>query len=168
MYLVMPIVMAFVVIYGLIKKVSVFEAFTKGAKEGLSTVIAIAPALVGLVVAVSMLKASSLLELLADFLSPVCDALGFPSELVAMSVLRPVSGGGSQALLNQALSDYGADSFLGRCASVIAGSTETTFYVVTMYFGYLKIRKIRHTLVSALLADLTAVIVAVISVSLFF
>ena len=167
MYLVMPFFMAFVVIYGLTKKVSVFEAFTKGAKEGLMTAVAIAPAMIGLVVSVSMLKASSLLDVFTELLKPVCDFLHFPSELVPMSILRPVSGSGSTALLNQALSDYGADSFLGRCASVIAGSTETTFYVVTMYFGYLRIRKIRHTLVSALLADLTAIIFAVISVSLF-
>ncbi len=168
MYFVMPVVMTFIVVYGLVKKVSVFEIFTKGAKDGIKTMLNIAPTLVGLVVSVSMLKASGVLELLTDAIAPLCEKIGFPSELVAMSVLRPVSGGGSTALLNQALKDFSPDSFLGRCASVIAGSTETTFYVVTLYFGYLKIRKIRHTLVSALLADLTAVIGAVVVVHLFF
>lgn len=115
-----------------------------------------------------MLKASGALEVVTDFLKPFTDKIGFPEELLPMTLLRPISGGGSTALLNQALSDYGPDSFLGRCASVIAGSTETTFYAVTLYFNSIKIKKIRHTLFAALVADFTAAVVAVITVSLFF
>lgn len=165
---VMPCVIAFVVMYALMKKVPVFDVFTAGAKEGFKTLYSIAPTLIGLIVSVSMLRASGVLGAFTDLLSPLMDALKFPSELVPMVLLRPVSGSGSTALLTQVLSDYGADSFVGRCGSVIAGSTETTFYAITVYYGSVKIKKIRHTLVAALAADLTAAIVAVITVSLFF
>ncbi len=166
MELVMPCVIAFVVTYALLKKVAVFDVFVKGAKDGIKTLYNIAPTLIGLIVSVSMLKASSALDLLSEFLSPLTDKIGFPSELLPMTLLRPISGSGSTALLNQALKDYGADSFLGRCASVIAGSTETTFYAVTVYFGAVNIKKIRHTLFAALVADFTAAILAVLTVRL--
>lgn len=164
MELVMPCVIGFVLMYGLIRKVQVFDVFTKGARDGVKLLYSIAPTLIGLIVSVTMLKESGALTLLCDFLSPVTDAVGFPVELLPMSLLRPVSGGGSTALLNQVLKDYGPDSFLGRCASVIAGSTETTFYAVTVYYSAVKIKKIRHTLVAALVADFVAVVVAVMTV----
>ncbi|MBQ8538999.1 MAG: spore maturation protein [Ruminococcus sp.] len=160
----MPCVIGFVLMYGLIRKVQVFDVFTKGARDGVKLLYSIAPTLIGLIVSVTMLKESGALTLLCDFLSPVTDAVGFPVELLPMSLLRPVSGGGSTALLNQVLKDYGPDSFLGRCASVIAGSTETTFYAVTVYYSAVKIKKIRHTLVAALVADFVAVVVAVMTV----
>ncbi len=165
---VMPCIIGFVLLYALIKKVNVFDAFVKGAKNGIKTIYNIAPTLIGLIVAVTMLKASGALELISEFLSPVSSKIGFPSELLPMTLLRPVSGGGSTALLNQALQDFGPDSFLGRCASVIAGSTETTFYAITMYFGAVNIKKIRHTLFAALVADFTAAIISVLCVNLFF
>ncbi|MBQ4129725.1 MAG: spore maturation protein [Ruminococcus sp.] len=165
---VMPSLIAFVLCYALFKKVNVFDVFVKGAKSGIKTIYNIAPTLIGLIVAVSMLKASGALTMISDFLSPVCEKIGFPSELLPMTLLRPVSGGGSTALLNQALKDFGPDSFLGRCASVIAGSTETTFYAITMYFGAVNIKKIRHTLIAALVADFTAAIFAVLTVNLLF
>ena len=147
---------------------NVFEVFIKGAREGIVTLYNIAPTLIGLIVSVTMLKASGGLEALTNLLSPFSDKIGFPSELLPMTLLRPISGGGSTALLNQALKDFGPDSYLGRCASVIAGSTETTFYAVTLYFNSIKIKKIRHTLFAALVADFTAAFVAVITVNLFF
>lgn len=168
MEFVMPCVIAFIVCYALFKKVPVFDAFVVGAKDGIKMIYNIAPTLVGLIVSVTMLKASGVLDLLTDLLSPVTDKIGFPGELLPMTLLRPVSGGGSTALLNQVLTDFGPDSFLGRCASVIAGSTETTFYAITVYFGAVKIKKIRHTLFAALVADFTAAIIAVLTVNLFF
>lgn len=167
MELVMPCVIGGVLLYGLIKKVQVFEVFTNGAKDGVRLLYTIAPTLIGLIVSVSMLKASGALTLLCEWLSPLTDKLGFPSELLPMSLLRPISGGGSTALLNQVLKDYGPDSFLGRCASVIAGSTETTFYAITMYYGAVRIKKIRHTLFSALVADFVAAVAAVMTVRMF-
>ncbi|MBQ2970923.1 MAG: spore maturation protein [Ruminococcus sp.] len=164
----MPCAIAFVLIFGLCKRVNVFEAFVRGAKDGIKMLYNIAPTLIGLIVAVSMLKASGCLTLLSDTLSPLTEKIGFPSELLPMTLLRPVSGGGSTALLNQVLSDYGPDSFLGRCASVIAGSTETTFYATTLYYNSVGIKKIRHSLFASLVADFTAAVVAVVTVNLFF
>ena len=164
MEFVMPCVVGVVLMYGLIKRVQVFDVFTNGAKDGVKLLYTIAPTLVGLIVSVTMLKESGALSLLCEFVKPVTDVVGFPVELLPMSILRPVSGGGSTALLNQVLKDYGPDSFLGRCASVIAGSTETTFYAVTIYYSAAKIKKIRHTLVAALAADFVAVVVAVMTV----
>lgn len=164
MEIVMPCVIGFVLFFGLIKRVQVFDVFTKGAKDGIKLIYTIAPTLIGLIVSVTMLKESGALTLLCDLLKPATDAVGFPVELLPMSLLRPVSGGGSTALLNQVLKDYGPDSFLGRCASVIAGSTETTFYAVTIYYSAVKIKKIRHTLVAALMADFVAVVVSVMVV----
>jgi len=168
MELVMPIVIAFVMSYALVKKVNVFEAFTDGARDGIKTLFNIAPTLIGLIVSVSMLKASGALTAVCDALSPLFSKIGFPSELLPMTILRPVSGGGSTALLNQVLRTSGPDSFVGRCASVIAGSTETTFYAITMYYGAVGIKKIRHTLFASLMADFTAAVIAVVSVKLFY
>lgn len=166
--MIVPIVLLSVLLYGIVRKVSVFDVFVNGAKDGLKTIYNITPTLVGLIVSVSMLKGSGALDILTTFLSPVTGFLHFPSELLPMTILRPVSGGGSTALLNQVLKDYGPDSFVGRCASVIAGSTETTFYAITVYFGSVNVKKIRHTLFSALMADITAAAMAVIIVSLVF
>ncbi len=168
MELVMPIAIAFIVLYALIKRVNVFESFTKGAKDGIKTLYNIAPTLIGLIVSVTMLKESGALEFVSQLLSPLCERLHFPSELLPMTLLRPVSGGGSTALLNQALKDFGPDSFEGRCASVIAGATETTFYAITVYYGAVGVKKIRHTLFASLMADFAAAVLAVVSVSLYY
>lgn len=168
MHLVMPLILTFVLVYGLYKKVNVFDAFVKGAKDGIKTMYNIAPTLVGLIVAVTMLKESGALEKLTDVLSPFMQKVGFPSELLPMALLRPVSGSGSTALLNQVFEEFGPDGYIGRCASVIAGSTETTFYAVTLYFSSVNIRKIRHTLFASLVADFVAAVVGVITVYLFF
>ena len=128
MDLFMPIFIATVVIFGFVKKVELFDAFTAGAKDGIFTLLKIAPTLVGLIVAVNMLKASGLTDMLVGLITPITDSLGFPSGIVPMVLLRPISGGGSTALLTGIYRDFGPDSFTGKVASVLAGSTETTFY----------------------------------------
>ncbi|MGN1466736.1 MAG: spore maturation protein [Ruminococcus sp.] len=164
MEIVVPAFIAVVALVGLIKKVPVFDAFTVGAKKGLITLYQIIPTLVGLIVAVNMLKASGAMDLLTSFVEPAAEFLGFPKEIVPMVLLRPVSGSGSTALLNQIYADYGPDSFAGRTASVLAGSTETTFYAITVYFGNTNVKRIRHTLWVALAADFTAAVMAVLTV----
>lgn len=163
---VIPVIVSALCVYGLKKRVNIFDSFVEGVKEGFETVKFIAPTMIALLVAVGTLRASGALEYLAQLISPLADAVGFPAELVPMGLLRPVSGSGAAALLTGIYQDCGPDSFVGRCASVVAGSTETTFYAVTMYYGAAGIKKIRHTLVSALLADLTAVIMSVVTVGL--
>ncbi len=162
----MPTFIAVVIGFGLIKKIPIFDTFLIGAQEGFKTLYSLAPTMVGLIVAVNMLKASGATDLLCNAVTPIADALGFPKEIVPMVLLRPISGGGSTALLTGIYKDFGPDSFAGMVASVLAGSTETTFYAIAVYFGSVKIKKIRHTLISALAADFTAAVMAVLTVKL--
>lgn len=161
---VIPIVITALSVYGLFRRVNIFESFIEGAKEGFATVKFIAPTMIALLVAVGTLRASGALDYLAEVLRPLAQKVGFPVELVPMGLLRPVSGSGATALLTGIYESNGPDSFVGRCASVVAGSTETTFYAVSMYYGSVGITRIRHTLVSALLADFTAIIISVVTV----
>lgn len=167
MELIVPLTVTAFVVFGLVKKVRVFDAFLCGAKEGLNTVYTIAPTLVGLITAVFMLRASGAFDLLKELISPAAEFLGFPPEIVPVALLRPVSGGGSTALLVGIFEDFGPDSFVGRIVSVMAGATETTFYAVAVYFSSAGIKKIRHTLIAGLVADFTAVVFSVLTVRLF-
>ncbi|MCH5297982.1 MAG: spore maturation protein [Ruminococcus sp.] len=164
MEFVMPVFAGFVVLFGLFRRVPVFDIFLKGAKEGIMLLYNIAPTIMGLVFAVDLLRSSGAVNVICDFVSPAADFLGFPKEIVPMVLLRPVSGSGSTALLTSLYQDCGPDSFAGQVASVLAGSSETTFYAVAMYFGSIKVKKIRHTLVAALLADFTAAVMSIITV----
>lgn len=157
-----------VIVFGFVKKVPVFDTFLQGAKGGFEIVYNIAPTIIGIIVAVTMLKSSGAMELLCNLVSPLAQRLGFPAEIVPMAVLRPVSGSGSTALLNQVFSDFGPDSLAGRVASVMAGSTETTFYAVSLYFGSVGIKNIRNTLYAGLFADFTALVFAVLTVRLMY
>ncbi len=165
-YIIPVIVIGFVVI-GLIKKVPVFEVFCQGALNGLKTVVSITPTLVGLITAVTMLRESTALDSLTAFITPFAEKLGFPAEIIPVAILRPVSGGGSTALLIDIFERLGPDSFAGKIVSVMAGSTETTFYAITLYYGSVGVKKIRHTLIAGIAADLTAVIFSVLTVRLF-
>ena len=128
----------------------------------------IAPTIIGLVYAVDLLSSSGAVDVICKFVEPAADFLGFPKEIVPMVLLRPVSGSGSTALLTALYKTCGPDSFAGRTASVLAGSSETTFYAIAMYFGCIRVKKIRHTLFAAITADLTAAIMSVITVRLWF
>lgn len=167
MEFVMPVFAGIVVIFGLVKRVPVFDIFLKGAKEGMLLLYNIAPTIMGLVFAVDLLRSSGAINVICNFVEPAADFLGFPKEIVPMVLLRPVSGSGSTALLTSLYQDCGPDSFAGQVASVLAGSSETTFYAVAMYFGSIKVKKIRHTLVAALIADFTAAIMSIITVRFF-
>lgn len=150
---------------GIIKKVKVFDAFLTGAKDGLLTVFHIAPTMIALITAVTMLKESGAIDALTSLISPVAERLGFPSEIVPAALLRPVSGSGSTALLLSIFENRGPDSFAGKVISVMAGSTETTLYAIAMYYGVAGIKKSRHTLLSGLCADFTAVVFSVLTVN---
>lgn len=166
--MIIPAVAVFFVIFGLCKKVGVFDAFLVGAKEGLTTAYTIAPTLIGLITAVTMLRASGAIDVLTEAITPIAEKLGFPAEIVPVAVLRPISGGGSTALLVGILEEFGPDSFAGRIVSVMAGSTETTFYAIAVYYGAVGVKKARHTLVAGLSADFTAVVFSVLTVRLFY
>ena len=167
MELIMPAFAAVIIIFGLVKRVPVFDCFLEGAKEGFLTLYRIAPTILGLVFAVGLLRSSGAIDVICTALSPFADAVGFPVEVVPMALLRPVSGGGSTALLISVFEDCGPDSFAGRVASVLAGSSETTFFAITMYFGSVGVKRIRHTVIAAVAADLTAMIMSAALVRLF-
>ena len=150
---IMPLLLVIIIGHGLIKKVNVFEAFLDGAKEGLKTAADILPALVGLIAAITMLRTSGALDFISRLLAPVTNLFGIPSEVIGLALLRPVSGSGALALVNDLFSAHGPDSMVGRIASVMMGSTETTFYTLAVYCGSVGIKDSRFSVYAALFAD---------------
>lgn len=157
-----PAVVAIILIYSLIRKTDVYSAFTLGAKDGLVTAFNIVPQLVGLLVAIKMFTASGAMEYLVRLLSPVARMLHFPSEALPFALLRPVSGSGSLAMATELFTKYGTDSYVGRVISVMMGSTETTFYAISVYFGAVGIKNTRHTLACALCADFVSMVASAV------
>ena len=166
--LIIPLVVCAVLGYGFYKKVDIFSAFTEGAKQGMHTTSDIFPSLVFLVVCIGMLKSSGALDFICYLISPIANLFSIPSQVVPLSIIRPISGSGALAIFEQTLKTHGADSTIGRIASVMQGSTETTFYTIAVYFGACKIKKIRHTLWCALLADFIGFVMSVIMVNITF
>lgn len=166
--LIVPALLAVVGAWAVYKKVDLFSAMTGGARDGLQTVKAILPSLIVLLTAVTMLRASGALEALARLCAPLLSLLGIPPETAPLMFLRPVSGSGALAVGSELMTRYGPDSYLGRCAAVMLGSTETTFYVAAVYFGAAGIKKTRHAVPAALIADLVGFIMAALTVRLFF
>ena len=163
-----PLVICVIVVTGMIRTDNVFSHFTSGATMGLKTVYSIAPSLVGLIVAVQMLKSSGAVDILTYALTPFADILHIPKDVMPLVLLRPVSGSGALAMLDRLVATAGADSISGRVASVLCASSETTFYTTTLYFSSVKIKRIRHTLIAALIADFSCTIISAITVNLFF
>ena len=155
--IIIPLTAFSIIVYGVLQGVSVYDAFLEGAKEGLLAVWQILPALIGLLTAVALLRAGGVTEALADLLSPVCQLLHFPSELLPLALVRLVSSSAAIGILTDIFSVFGPDSFLGRCASVMMCSTETVFYTMSVYFLSVGIKNSRHTLLCALCANLCGI-----------
>lgn len=166
--LLIPLLLAGVALCGLCRKTDIYGALTAGAKEGLQVLLRIFPALVALLTAVAMFRASGALDWLTALCAPVLTRLGIPPELTALMLLRPVSGGGALAVGSELIRTFGPDSKIGRTAAVMLGSTETTFYTIAVYFGAAGIHKTRHTIPAALVADLTGFFASAMAVRLFF
>ena len=166
--LVIPVLLAAVAVYGMGKKVDVYGALTHGAEEGLTVLLRIVPALVGLLTAVSMFRASGAMEWFSGLFAPALEWLGVPPETMPLMLIRPVSGNGALAVGSELMATHGPDSYIGRVAAVMLGSTETTFYTIAVYFGSAGIVKTRHTVPAALAADLTGFVAAAFAVRLFF
>lgn len=162
---IIPIIFVIILVYGMIKGKKVYEWFVEGAKEGIQVCLNIFPYLLAMLIAVSIFREARLLDLLNNLLSPVCSFIGLPKEIVPLVLIKPLSGSGAVGILNDILATYGPDSAIGLIASVIMGTTETIFYTVTVYFGAVKIKKTRHTLWAAVMADFTAVVMAVLLVT---
>ena len=165
---ILPTIVVLIVLYGGFKGVDVFNVFIDGAKSGFKTVFNIIPSLIALLLSINMLKASGGLDVLLSLLSPIGDFLGIPRDIIPLTILSPISGSGSLGVYEGILKNFGPDSFIGRCASVMMGSTETTFYTLALYYGSIGVKKTRHTVPSALCADFTSFILSPRFVRIFF
>ena len=157
-----PAIILIILTYGAIKKVKVYESFVEGAKGAFQVALRIIPFLVAILVAVGMLRAAGAIEMLSKLLGPVLQKIGFPVEILPLAIMRPLSGGGSLGIVSELIKTHGPDSFLGRLAASSYGSTETTFYVLAVYFGSVSIKKYRHAVISGLVADIVSLIAAII------
>ena len=160
--LAMPLIILIIVIYGLKEKKNVFDDFLDGAKEGLGIVINILPTLIGLFVAIGALRSSGILDLIINILNPLLSIVKFPTELMPLAMLRPISGSSSIAIATDIMRNYGTDTPFGMMASVIMGSTETTLYTIAVYTSCVKIKKTRYILLAALTADIVGIITSII------
>ena len=157
-----------IISFGVIKKVNTYDAFLEGAKEGLVTTFNIFPAIIAMIFAINIFLDSNFLGFVIKLLNPLLGNITVPLEIVPMALLRPISGTASLAIMNDIFKSFGPDSFIGRLASVLQGCTDTTVYVIALYFGTVKITKIKHALWGGLFADLVGIIAAIIITNLFF
>ena len=157
-YYVVPVVLFGVAVMILFSRGDLFAEFVIGARDGLKTALGLLPVLVGLICGISMFAASGAADALASLLTPVLAPLGVPKEVVALVAVRPFSGGGATAMLSQVFEDSGCDGFVGRCASVIAGSSDTVFYILGVYFSSVRVKNSRGAVVCALLTMLFCVV----------
>ena len=165
---VLPTVIIGFPLYGLYKRVPVYEEFVEGAKEGFKVAVMIIPYLVAILFAIGMFRASGALEFLIEGTRPILSAIGIPPEVIPMGIVRPLTGSGSAAIVVDMISQYGEDSLVVKIAATMFGSTETTFYVVAVYFGAVNIKKTRHAIPAGLIADVFAMVLAVYVVKLLF
>lgn len=156
-----PVLIVAIALIGMIRKVKVFDAFVEGAKEGFDIAIRIIPFLVGILVAIGMFRASGAMDMLTAGLRPILSAINFPPEVFPLSVLRTLTGSGSLAFTTDLIKTHGPDSLLGRMAATMYGSSETTFYVLAVYFGAIGVKRTRHAVPAALIGDVVAAIAAV-------
>ncbi|HEX8169426.1 MAG TPA: nucleoside recognition domain-containing protein [Thermoanaerobaculia bacterium] len=156
-----PVLLVVIPLIGIIRKVKVYDAFVVGAKDGFDVAVKIIPFLVGLLVAIGMFRASGAMDLLTAALQPIADATQFPAQLVPLAILRTLSGSGSLAYTTDLIKTHGPDSLIGRMAATMYGSSETTFYVLAVYFGAVSVRRTRHAVPAALIGDIVAAIATV-------
>ncbi len=160
--LAIPFLISFFPLYSALRKIKVYEEFVEGAKEGFNTAIRIIPFLVTILVAIGMFKSAGGISLITETLRPVLTLVHFPPELVPLWIMRPLSGSGSMGVLTEIVKNYGPDNIISRMAATIFGSTETTFYVISVYFGSVAVRRTRHAIAAGLIADSIGVISSVI------
>lgn len=163
-----PVLIGFILIYGTYKKVPTYESFVEGGKEGIKMAVSIIPFLVGMMVAISVFRASGALDLMVDFIRPALEKVGVPAEIVPLAIIRPISGTAALGMTSDLIGVYGPDSFIGRLAATLQGSTDTTFYVLTVYFGAVGIKKMGDALKVGLMADAVAIGTAIIVVTIMF
>ncbi|MDX9872599.1 MAG: spore maturation protein [Clostridia bacterium] len=163
-----PFFLLFIPIYGYARGVKVYEVFIEGAKEGFNIAVRIIPYLVAMMVAVSLFRNSGMLDLLGVILNPLLKLMSIPIEVIPLALMRPFSGGGALGIAAELINNYGADSLIGRIAATMQGSTDTTFFVLTVYFGSVGVKRYRYSLAVGLLADVTTFLASVYIVNKLF
>jgi spore maturation protein B len=166
--LLIPLIIGGILLYATFKKVPTYEAFVEGGKEGIQIAFSLIPYLVGMLVAISVFRASGAMEYFISFIRPLLQTIGVPPEIAPLAFIRPISGTAALGLTTDLIATYGPDSFIGRLASTMQGSTDTTFYVLTVYFGAVGIKKMGDALKVGLLADLVGFVASIIVVTLVF
>lgn len=156
-----PVLICFFLLLGWVRRVPVYEAFIQGAGEGFQTAISIIPYLVAMFVAIKVFRVSGSMEILARACSPFLKLFGAPADVLPLAIMRPLSGSSALGLATELIKTHGPDSFVGRLASVMQGSTDTTFFVLTVYFGSVGVRRFRHAVILGLLADLSGLIASI-------
>ncbi len=163
-----PFLLLAVPVYGFLKRLPVYETFVEGAEEGFYTAVKIIPFLVGMLVAISVFRASGAMDYAIQAMMPLMQKLGAPAEVMPLAMMRPLSGSGALGLATELIKLYGPDSLIGRMASVMQGTTDTTFFVLTVYFGSVGIKRYRYALLTGLSADITGLIASIYVCNLLF
>ena len=166
--IILPLIVLIIVIYGYRKQVNIYDSFLKGVYEGLKTCVSIFPNIIAMIFAVNLLISSGFVEYIFSFLTPFLDKYNLSTDIFTMAFFRPVSGNASLAIMNNIFENFGPDSLMGRLASTLQGSTDTTFYVLALYFGSVGIKKTRYALGVGLFADLVGMAMAFVLVYFFF
>lgn len=165
---IIPLIVVTIIIYGIYKKVDIFDTFIDGVKEGMKLSINLFPTIFTMIIAITLITDSNIINYICNLLKPLFSRISFPTEVLPLALLRPISGSSSLVILNDILTKYGPDSFIGRLSSVMQGSTDTTIYIISMYFASIGIKKTRYSSTVGLLADLLSVIISFIMVNIFF
>jgi len=160
--MIIPLLVMFIILYAVYQKVDVYDTFVEGAKESFPMIKSMFPTFLAMIFGVNLFLNSGIIDAVFSFFSPLFDAIKVPVDILPMAILRPISGSSTLAILNHIFEVSGPDSFIGRLASMIQGSTDTTLYIITLYFGCIGIKKIRFVLVAALIADLIGILTSVI------
>ncbi|MBI4547334.1 MAG: spore maturation protein [Ignavibacteriae bacterium] len=166
--LAIPALVLFIVVYGTVKKVKIYEAFVEGAKEGFNVGVRIIPYLVAMLVAIGIFRAGGAMKILSLILSPITNLIGMSAEALPMALMRPLSGSGALGVMSEIIKTHGPDSLIGRMVAVMMGSGETTFYVLAIYFGSVSISKTRQAVPAGIVADIVGILMSVWIVNLIF
>ena len=160
-------IVLFIILYGFIKKVDVYDTFIEGVKESFSMILNLFPTFIAMILAINLFVNSEVLDFLLSIIKPALNIFNIPVEIMPLAIIRPISSSASLAYLNTIFLKFGLDSFIGLLGSVMQGCTDTTFYVISLYFGSIGIKKIRHSMFAALFADLVGIVTSIIVVNIF-
>lgn len=164
--IIIPVIISIILLVGIKEKKKVFDIFTFGAKEGINVTINLFPTLIGIFLAINMLRSSGLIDFIVSIISNITNMFNIPSEILPLAIIKPISGSGAMALATDIMTKFGPDSKIGMIAATIMGASETTFYVIALYMSKVKVKDSRKIIIPALLADLSSIISAIIFLSI--